>query len=74
MKRCEALFVHVVDVSAALNELVHHHILPVVAGHVQGRVAISIGLIDLDAKIRQRVIMTSLFLTNTQFVHRIFKS
>lgn len=51
MERCEALLVHLVDVGSALDELVHHHVLPVVAGHVEGGVAIRIGLIDLDSKV-----------------------
>lgn len=54
MERCEALLVHLVNVSSALNEFVHHDILPVVAGHVEGCVAIRIGLIDLDAEINRK--------------------
>lgn len=51
MEGCEALLVYLVDVSSALDELVHHDVLTVVTGHVEGRVAIRIGLIDLDGKI-----------------------
>lgn len=54
MERCEALLVHLVNVNSALNEFVHHDILPVVAGHVEGCVAIRIGLIDLDAEINRK--------------------
>lgn len=50
MKRCETFLVHLVDVRSTLNELVHHHVLPVVAGHVKGRVAVRVGLIDLEAR------------------------
>lgn len=51
MEGCEALLVYLVDVSSALDELVHHDVLTVVTGYVEGRVAIRIGLIDLDGKI-----------------------
>lgn len=50
MKRREAFVVDPVDLGAALNELVHHHVLPVVAGHVERRVAVSVGLVDLDGR------------------------
>lgn len=59
MERCEALLVHLVDVSSALDELVHHHVLPVVAGHVERCVAVRIGLIDLGGKMNETL---SLFL------------
>lgn len=58
MEWCEALLVYLVDVSSAFNELVDHHILPVVTGHMEGCVTIRIGLIDLDTGERQRVVMT----------------
>lgn len=48
MKWCEAFLVHLVDVGSAFDELVHHHVLPVVAGHVEGCVAVCVGLVDLD--------------------------
>lgn len=50
VKRREAFVVHPVDLGAALDELVHHHVLPVVAGHVERRVAVRVGLIDLDGR------------------------
>lgn len=50
MQRRKALLVHLVDVGSAFDELVHHHVLPVVAGHVEGRVAICVGLVDLDVQ------------------------
>jgi len=59
MERCEALLVHLVYVGATLNELIHHHILPVVARHVEGCVAIRIGLIDLDGEMKRGVVITS---------------
>lgn len=61
MEGCEALLVYLVNVSTALNELVDHHILPVVTGHMEGSVAIRIGLIDLDTQDKQGVVMTRLF-------------
>lgn len=61
MEWCEALLVYLVDVSSALNELIHHHVLPVVAGHMEGRVAIRVGLIDLDTQGKQGVVITRLF-------------
>lgn len=61
MEWCEALLVNLVDVSSALNELVHHHVLPVVAGHMEGCVAIRVGLIDLDTQGKQGVVITRLF-------------
>lgn len=51
----EAFLVDLVDVSAALNELVHHHVLPIVAGHMERCVAISVWLIDLDKREKQEV-------------------
>lgn len=48
MQRCEAFLVDLVNVGSAFNELVHHHVLPVVAGHVEGCVAVCVGLVDLD--------------------------
>lgn len=48
MQWCEAFLVQLVDVGSAFNQFVHHHVLPIVAGHVEGCVAVRIGLIDLD--------------------------
>lgn len=48
MQRREAFLVDLVNVGSAFNELVHHHVLPVVAGHVEGCVAVCVGLVDLD--------------------------
>lgn len=50
VKRSEAFIVHPVDLGTTLDELIHHHVLAVVAGHVERRVAISVGLIDLDGQ------------------------
>lgn len=50
MQRCEAFLVHLVNVGSTFDQLVHHHVLPVIAGHVEGRVAVRVGLIDLDIK------------------------
>lgn len=50
MQRCEAFLVDLVNVGPALDELVHHHVLPVVAGHVEGCVAVCVGLVDLDVR------------------------
>lgn len=50
VKRCKAFVVHPVDLGATFDELIHHHVLAVVAGHVERRVAISVGLIDLDGR------------------------
>lgn len=54
MERSKTLLVHLVDVSATFNELIHDYVLPVVAGHVEGCVAIRIGLIDLYGKINRK--------------------
>lgn len=55
VERCKALFVHLIDESSTLDELIHNHILPVVARHVEGRVSICIGFIDLNSqKTRKR--------------------
>ena len=48
VQRGEALLVHLVHVGARLDELVHNHVLPVVAGHVQRRVPIRVRLIYLQ--------------------------
>lgn len=48
MQWCKAFLIHLVNVGSAFNELVHHHVLPVVAGHVEGCVAVCVGLVDLD--------------------------
>lgn len=48
MQWCEAFLVHLVNVGSAFDELVHHHVLPVVAGHVEGCIAVCVGLVDLD--------------------------
>ena len=48
VERGEALLVNLVDVGAALDELVHHHVLPVVAGHVQRGVTVRVGLVYLQ--------------------------
>lgn len=48
VKRRKALVVHPVDLGATLNELIHHYVLAVVTGHVERRVAVSVGFIDLD--------------------------
>lgn len=53
MERRKALLVHLVHVGAALDELVHHRVLPVVARHVEGRVAVRVGLIDLHGEMKQ---------------------
>lgn len=44
----EAFLVQLVNVGSAFNKFVHHHVLPIVAGYMEGRVAVCIGLIDLD--------------------------
>lgn len=54
VERCETFLVHLVNVSATLYKLIHHHILPIVAGHMEGGVAIGIGLIDLDSKVNRK--------------------
>lgn len=42
VERGEAFLVHLVDIGPALYELVHHHVLPIVAGNVEGRVPICV--------------------------------
>lgn len=69
MEWCEALLVYLVDVSSALNELVHHHVLPVVAGHMEGGVTIRVGLIDLDTQGKQGVVITRLFPSQNKEVY-----
>lgn len=46
----EAFLVQLVNVGPAFDKFVHHHVLPIVAGHVEGCVAVCIGLIDLDIR------------------------
>lgn len=48
MQWCKAFLVHLVNVGSTFDELVHHHVLPVVAGHMEGCVAVCVGLVDLD--------------------------
>lgn len=48
MQWCKAFLVHLVNVGATFDELVYHHVLPVVAGHVKRCVAVCVGLVDLD--------------------------
>lgn len=48
VQRGEALLVHLVDVGARLDELVHHHVLPVVASHVQRCVSVCVRLVYLQ--------------------------
>lgn len=50
VKRGEALLVDLVDVGARLDELVHHHVLAVVAGHVQRRVPVRVRLVYLERR------------------------
>lgn len=48
VQRREALLVHLVDVGPRVDELADDHVLPVVAGHMQRRVAVCVRLVDLE--------------------------
>lgn len=63
MERCKAFLVYLVDVGSAFNELIHHNILPVVARHMEGSVAIRIGLIDLDTQDKTGTIYNAYYMS-----------
>lgn len=48
MQRGKALLIYLIYICTTLYQLIYHYILTVVAGHMEGRVSISIRLIDLD--------------------------
>jgi hypothetical protein len=50
VERGETLLVHLVHVGAALDQLIYHHVLAVVARHVKGGVTVPIGLIYLEGE------------------------
>lgn len=47
VKRCEALLVHLIDISARIDELIHNNILTVRTRQMQGGVSISVRFVDL---------------------------
>lgn len=48
MQRGEPAVVGLVHVSTVVRQLVHHCILPIVAGQVEGRVPIDVDFVDLQ--------------------------
>lgn len=48
VKRSEAFVVGLTDISAVVNQLTDHSVLPVKTGHVQGRVSKCVGLVYLE--------------------------
>lgn len=48
VQRRETLLVHLVDVGPTFYQLVHHDILPIIAGHVQRSVPVRVRLVDLQ--------------------------
>lgn len=59
----ETLLVHLVDIGPTFYQLVHHNVLPIIAGHVQRCVTVCIRLIDLQGArtVRRRFVIQRIY-------------